>query len=1146
VVSAAVDEAALAYVERLALVAGTTVDAEPEAQLTTPVAQLLEAVAADAGLDVRLVREVRLPGVRPDFAVLLDERPTGWVELKAPSKSVDGRTWRGSDGRQWQRLRELDGLLVTNGRQAQLFHSGEPASAVLDLPGGSGWDPLALAGALRQLVSVRPVVVRRVSEFAQRLAPLARLLRERLQDALEASPRIPAVDRARAVWSAHVHTPPDDAGFSNEIAQVITYGLAIAALRGGADRNADGLITLDEAREALRAPARVLAAALGPVLDVDGLLDVIGPELAAVERLVSVVDVERLRRSKDPRGEPWLYFYEDFLAAYDPEARQAAGVYYTPTAVVECQVRLVDTVLREVFDRPLGFGAKEVVTLDPSSGSGTYPLAVIDRAEAVAIEERGDAGPQQVAPTLAKNLLAFELLPGPYAVSHLRIGERFAELAGVLAADMDRRLAPQVLLTDTLSSPYGEPAREDLFGDSLVLAEERAAARAVKADRRITVVLGNPPYDRVARADAGGWVTEGDERGRGIFEDVLDDARKMTIFSHHASLYNLYVYFWRWGMWKAFEQQGKGPAVVSFITARSWLDGPGFVGLRRLARELADQVWVIDLGGDNKGARPEENVFAIETPVAIVTLLRTGSSERRTPASVRYRRLRGSRADKLSQLADVHVPWKQTEQWKEVSGSWFDPLVPAAGGADWQAFPALTDLFPWQQPGAMVNRTWPISPDPETLRRRWSALVGERDLDARAFAYVTPRSGRTIFTSVSGLPRLADLQPGAEPPEVARYGYRSFDRQWVLADPRLMALERPALWRSLSDRQVFLTTLTSTALGPGPAATVTTAVPDKHHFSGRGGKDVVPLYRDAEARQPNVDPALLVVLTSRHRAVDGTAPVVTGERLFAYVYGVLAGADYVSRFADALETPGPRIPVSTDPAVFAAMADLGEQLLWLHTFGERFRTGERGRLPRGRARWAVAVRRPPRSLDEVVYDPHTEQLHIGDGRLDGVPAVVWEYSVSGLQVLRKWLGYRTLHGTGRAARSGSPLDAVRPQGWRDEWNDELQDLVEVLRRTLELQDAGVALLDRVLAGPLLDGADVPPVPASLRRPGTLPIQEPDGTDLEAVAETLAVLADRELQADLRAADEDITAGRVGPLDDVRAAVLRRREQSRGA
>src|SRR5699024_9550330 len=145
-------------------------------------------------------------------------------------------------------------------------------------------------------------------------------------------------------------------------------------------------------------------------------------------------------QSSDPRGEPWLWFYEDFLELYDPAARKRAGVYYTPTEIVQMQVRHIDQILRNVFGRRLGFGDKQVVTLDPATGSGTYPLAVLDQAAEIALGQRGQAGPAQVAKNLNDNLLAFELLPGPYAVAHLRIGQRLAEMERALTTPKSPRV----------------------------------------------------------------------------------------------------------------------------------------------------------------------------------------------------------------------------------------------------------------------------------------------------------------------------------------------------------------------------------------------------------------------------------------------------------------------------------------------------------------------------------------------------------------------------------------------------------------------------------------------------------------------------------------------------------------------------------
>jgi len=673
-------DAAARYVEDVGLAERSGTDAEAEAQLTTPTASLFEAVADSVRLRLRLLREARLDGVRPDFQVLLDGRQKGWIELKRPGHSTDGTRWKGREATQWDKLSARDALIVSNGTHAQFYALGIPEGPLVDLPTAANldtWDPAATADLIQRLRAATPEPVVQVRELARRLAPLARLLRDRLLEALTATPPSLPVVQAQRVWGEYVHELRDAEGVCDDIAQVVSYSLAIAALRGGADRDRNGVITLREAKDALQAAAPVLSATLGVVLDDPAVVAEVASEIAAIERLVSAVDPVKIRKAKDSRGEPWLYFYEDFLFSYDPTARAKAGVYYTPAGIVRCQVRLVEGILRDRLGKPLGYAAPGVTTLDPACGSGTYPLAVIDRAAATSVEERGQAGPAKIAPALANNLLGFELLPGPYALAHLRVGERLVELASILPGTPAPELVPKIMLADTLESPELHESTATLFGESKTLATERRAARQVKRDHRITAILGNPPYRRLTKNDdSGGWVTHTTDRPKSLFADVLDPAREHTIFSHQASLYNLYVYFWRWSLWKAFEAQSSGPGVVSLITGASWLDGPGFLGLRQLARRLGDEIWVIDLGGDNRGSEPEDNVFAIETPVAIVTVVAGAKPDRSTPARVRYRRVRGSSKDKLQAVAGIQSPDVDPDGWVDGPSGWHQPFTP--------------------------------------------------------------------------------------------------------------------------------------------------------------------------------------------------------------------------------------------------------------------------------------------------------------------------------------------------------------------------------------------------------------------------------------------------------------------------------------
>jgi type I restriction-modification system DNA methylase subunit len=52
--------------------------------------------------------------------------------------------------------------------------------------------------------------------------------------------------------------------------------------------------------------------------------------------------------------DPFIYFYEDYLAKYDANLRKSRGVYYTPPPVVNFIVRAIDDILKSDFDLKTG------------------------------------------------------------------------------------------------------------------------------------------------------------------------------------------------------------------------------------------------------------------------------------------------------------------------------------------------------------------------------------------------------------------------------------------------------------------------------------------------------------------------------------------------------------------------------------------------------------------------------------------------------------------------------------------------------------------------------------------------------------------------------------------------------------------------
>ena len=425
-------------------------------------------------------------------------------------------------------------------------------------------------------------------------------------------------------------------------------------------------------------------------------------------------------------------------AEYDPKLRRDYGVYYTPREVVELQVRLASELLEKRFDKKLGFADDGVVFLDPAVGTGTYLVAAIKNALEKVRLKSGVGAVAARAAHMAEHMLGFEILVGPYAVAHLRLTQA---LEGAMNENLAEGEPPNALqdrlkvyLADTLESPErAPPGGLDLT--HRVLTQEHEAARKVKNEGEILVCLGNPPYDRqqIAEGDTttqkkGGWVRFGDQvRGarqtttvsRSDFRGLSRAGAEGRRGCPPENFYNDYVYFWRWALWRLFETQECG-GIVTFITASSFLGGPGFVGMREVMRREFDEIYIINIGGDLLGTRKTPNVFNIQTPVAITLGIRGKESNSNNAATTKYVRIEAiDRTNKLKQL-DLFERLDSVI-WEPISQNWSDPFYPKSK-AEYFFWPELSDIFPWQHSGAQFKRTWPIAETEYVLIKRWRRL----------------------------------------------------------------------------------------------------------------------------------------------------------------------------------------------------------------------------------------------------------------------------------------------------------------------------------------------------------------------------------------------------------------------------------------
>ena len=772
----------------------------PEDQLRAPLEGLIANLAELTGLppgSVVAVGESSLADLktRPDYAVTRRNALIGFIEVKAPGKGADPRRFQDThDKEQWAKLKTLPNLIYTDGNGFSLWRDGELVSTVVHMEGDVATAGNKLAAPDR-LVSLfadffqwEPQPPRSAAQLAVVTARLCRLLREEVVEQLgqESAP----LTNLATDWRKLLFPSATDEAFADGYAQAVTFGLLMARARD--ITLADGL---DRAAHELRQTNTLIGTALRLLTDDADNQATLKTSLATLTRVLDAVHWPAISKG-DP--EAWLYFYEDFLSVYDNELRKKTGSYYTPPGVVRAMVRLVDDALRsdERFGLSEGLASADVTVADPATGTGTFLLGVLRRiAEATEADQGPGAVPGVVEAALSR-LIGFEIQFGPFAVAQLRI---LAELQSLLE---DPKATPSMRLfvTDTLGNPYVE---EEYIPQILMpLGESRRHANEIKRQEKITVVIGNPPYKEKAKG-LGGWIESGTKGSKvkaplGQWMPPTD----WSVGAHAKHLRNLYVYFWRWATWKVFGDgdpsriEGREPdrkGIVCFITVAGFLNGPGFQKMRAELRSDADEIWVIDCSPEGHQPEVRTRVFqGVQQPVCIVMALRSSDAGSPNPARVRYRALPlGHRDEKFAALGTIAL---DDSGWVECPSDPRASFFPKAVGA-WADFAPLDDLFTYDGSGVMPGRTWVIAPDRASLERRWQALQAETDARKKETLFhphlrggepgdkhVNKSLRQGLFGHEFRPGRVAsDRRAGVRP---VRYGFRSFDRQWIIPDAR--------------------------------------------------------------------------------------------------------------------------------------------------------------------------------------------------------------------------------------------------------------------------------------------------------------------------------------------------------------------------
>ena len=1057
------------------------------APLETLIADIAELTGLPTGTIVA-VGETSLADLktRPDYAITRNNALIGFIEVKAPGKGADPRRFRDEhDREQWAKLQTLPNLIYTDGNGFSLWRDGEIEGKLVHLEGdvatvgGKLAAPDNLVSLFADFFQWEPQPPNSAAELAVVTARLCRLLREEVAEQLEQK-SAPLTNLA-ADWRKLLFPTASDEAFADGYAQAVTFGLLMARAREIPLSNG-----LDRVARELRQTNTLIGAALRLLTDDADNQATLKTSLATLTRVLDAVHWPAIGKGNP---EAWLYFYEDFLRVYDNDLRKKTGSYYTPPEVVRAMVRLVDEALRseQRFGLPEGLASSEVTVADPAIGTGTYFLGVLRRIAETTEADQGPGAVPGVIEAAMSRLIGFEIQFGPFAVAQLRI---LAELRSLLD-DPDATPEMRLFVTDTLGNPYAED--EYIPQILMPLGESRRRANEIKRQEEITVVVGNPPYKEKAKG-RGGWIESGTKGSKVAAPlDRWMPPTDWSVSAHAKHLRNLYVYFWRWATWKVFGDgdpsrvEGRKPdrkGIVSFISVAGFLNGPGFQKMRAELRRDADEIWVIDCSPEGHQPEVATRIFQdVQQPVCIVMAVRNTDAGSSIPARVRYRVLPpGHRSDKFAALGSITL---DDDGWTDCPSDLRASFLPRATG-EWAEFAAVEDLFTYDGSGVMPGRTWVIAPDRVSLERRWEALQSEADSEKKkALFHPHLRGGEPGDKHLNKPLRQGlyghEFRPGSVASDTGtavrpvRYGYRSFDRQWIIPDGRVINQPNPTLWENHSSQQVYMTALHRYAPTTGPAVTFSAAIPDLDHYKGSFGGRAFPLWADRNAQAPNLKASLL------REVVDNLGITVDAPDMIAYFAAIAAHPAYTVRFRSNLVQPGLRFPITADAALFSEATEIGREIIWLHCFGERFAAPEAGRhnsaprMPEGERpvipkRGAIPTD-PDRFPDRIEYDSAARRLNVGDGFIDNVPRAVWEYEVSGKQVLVQWFSYRRLDRSRPIIgdrRQPSPLEKIQPDGWLADYTTELMNVLHVLGSLVAIEPRQADLLNRICDGQLLN------------------------------------------------------------------------------
>ena len=713
--------------------------------------------------------------------------------------------------------------------------------------------------------------------------------------------------------------------------------------------------------------------------------------------------------------DPFVYFYEDFLAAYDKEKRKARGVYFTPPPIVHFIVKSVEEILQDkkLFNINDGLADREKVTLlDFATGTGTFLAEVIkvilEKQEhkdniIIAIEEH-----------ILKNIFGFEFLIAPYVVAHLKLTQVLKEYNYDL-----KNLRIPVYLANTLET---ERPQKDLLLPALTAEAEKA--KEIKG-QKILIITGNPPYnvhpltkDEVAKIKNNKRSNNKNHKELLSYKEIVVEENgqkrieKLNEIKHW--LNDDYVRFIEFAQ-KKIDQLDQG--IVAIITNHAFINNRTFRLMRQSLMNSFDQIYILDLHGSSRITEnpphnlKNENVFDIQQGVAVSFFIKKPGIEK----GIYHAEFWGTRRQKYKKA--VEESWK-TLNWKKIipqtSFGSLRLFVPRDGKHDKK-----------YEDGWILNKIFPVNSScittacdkltiqhtKEEMRNKLKGCVSIETEELRKH-FSLKKDGRDWKLNLA---QQEVLNTKMDENFIKSILYRPFDKRvtyYTGENMKFICWPRYNVMRHMLKDNLGLVSCRQCSFGNWRHVFVANSLTESCFISNKT-KEVnylfpMYLYRPQENERAvdarvfdtnnsfqnkekieNIFPEFRKFINNRYKKT------VNIEEIFSYIYSILHDKNYRDLYEEYTKYDFPRIPFPVEYHHFCTLSELGKKLIDTHLI--------RHPLP---SDLYVGVT-SNRTITKIQYDSPKNRLYINnDNYFKNITPDIYDFHIGSYKVLEKYLKER--------------------------------------------------------------------------------------------------------------------------------------------